>query len=90
MKNTLANRSDDRDSRWTRALFIVIVAAIIRLAFAALIPIFPDEAYYWAWSRHLAAGYFDHPPMIALLIRSSGETSPLGVRFGPIVAGFVA
>lgn len=90
MKNTLANRSDDRDSRWTRALFIVIVAAIIRLAFAALIPIFPDEAYYWAWSRHLAAGYFDHPPAIALLIRSSGATSPLGVRFGPIIAGFVA
>ena len=27
----------------------------------------PDEAVYWAWSRHLALSYFDHPPMIAWL-----------------------
>jgi 4-amino-4-deoxy-L-arabinose transferase-like glycosyltransferase len=87
---TLSDLSEDRDSRWPRALYIVTIAAIIRLVFAAFIPIFPDEAYYWDWSRHLAAGYFDHPPMIALLIRMSGESSPLGIRFGPIVAGFVA
>lgn len=86
----MSDTSADRDSRWPRALFIVTVAAVIRLAFAALIPIFPDEAYYWEWSRHLAAGYFDHPPAIALLIRLTGEASPLGVRFGPILSGFVA
>lgn len=28
-----------------------------------------DEAYYWVWSKHLDWGYFDHPPMIALLIK---------------------
>jgi hypothetical protein len=28
-----------------------------------------DEAYYWMYSKHLAWGYFDHPPMIALMIR---------------------
>jgi len=70
--STPTDRSEDRDTRWSRALYIVTIAAIIRLVFAALIPIFPDEAYYWDWSRHLAAGYFDHPPMIALLIRMSG------------------
>ncbi|HMA24440.1 MAG TPA: glycosyltransferase family 39 protein, partial [Gemmatimonadaceae bacterium] len=86
----MSDTSADRDSRWPRALFIVTVAAVIRLAFAALIPIFPDEAYYWEWSRHLAAGYFDHPPAIALLIRLTGEASSLGVRFGPILSGFVA
>jgi 4-amino-4-deoxy-L-arabinose transferase-like glycosyltransferase len=31
--------------------------------------IHPDEAYYWTWSQHLRLGYFDHPPMIAWLIR---------------------
>jgi hypothetical protein len=31
--------------------------------------IFHDEAYYWLWSKHLAWGYFDHPPMIAWIIR---------------------
>jgi 4-amino-4-deoxy-L-arabinose transferase-like glycosyltransferase len=66
--------------------------------FAGVIPLFPDETYYWEWSRHLAPGYFDHPPAIAILIRLGGvilgpvgaaETS-LAVRLGPVVAGFVA
>jgi 4-amino-4-deoxy-L-arabinose transferase-like glycosyltransferase len=58
---------------------------------AAIIPIVPDEAYYWEWSRHLAAGYYDHPPAIALLVRAGtmlAGDSPLGVRLGSIVAGF--
>lgn len=28
-----------------------------------------DEAYYWFYSRHIKLNYFDHPPMIAFLIR---------------------
>lgn len=28
-----------------------------------------DEAYYWVWSKNLQLSYFDHPPMIAYLIR---------------------
>ena len=27
-----------------------------------------DEAYYWLYSKELAFGYFDHPPMVAWLI----------------------
>lgn len=51
-------------------------------ATAASLPLDADEAYYWMYSRQLAWGYFDHPPLIALLIRIgtgivSGE---LGVR----------
>ena len=71
---------------------------MLRLVIAALIPVFPDETYYWDWSRHLAAGYFDHPPGLALLIRFGMITlaplgvraTPLAVRFGPIVAGWLA
>lgn len=63
------------------------------MAIAALMPLFPDETYYWEWSRRLAAGYFDHPPMIAWLVRAgtllAGDT-PLGVRLFPVVTGFVA
>ena len=36
----------------------------------ALLPLSADEAYYWLWSRHLAAGYYDHPPAIAFVIRA--------------------
>ena len=42
-----------------------------------------DEAYYTLWSRSLAFGYFDHPPMVAALIRASTSVfgdSELGVR----------
>ncbi len=28
-----------------------------------------DEAYYWMYSKHLAWGYFDHPPVTALLVK---------------------
>jgi len=52
------------------AIALVVAASIIRLALAAFIPLLPDETYYWEWSRHIAAGYFDHPPAVALLIRS--------------------
>jgi 4-amino-4-deoxy-L-arabinose transferase-like glycosyltransferase len=40
----------------------------IRLALAAALPVGDDEAYYWEWSRHLAAGYVDHPPAVAYLV----------------------
>jgi hypothetical protein len=41
-----------------------------------------DEAYYWVYSRYPAWGYFDHPPMVALLIKIGYSIFPneLGVR----------
>lgn len=59
-----------------------------RLAIAAILPLTPDEAYYWVWSKALAPGYVDHPPMVALWIHLGtvllGD-SPLGVRLlGPL------
>ena len=38
---------------------------LLRLVVAAGTPLAPDEAYYWVWSRALAPGYLDHPPMVA-------------------------
>ncbi len=41
-----------------------------------------DEAYYWMYSRHLAWGYFDHPPVTALLVKAGYFIfqNELGVR----------
>ena len=41
-----------------------------------------DEAYYWYYAQNLAWGYFDHPPIVALLIKISGFffNGELGVR----------
>lgn len=47
-----------------------------------------DEAYYWLWSKDLAWGYFDHPPMVALFIRLGDRLmhTELGVRLFFILA----
>ncbi len=48
-----------------------------------------DEAYYWLYSRNLAWGYFDHPPMVAILIKAGYAifANELGVRLFFIVMG---
>jgi 4-amino-4-deoxy-L-arabinose transferase-like glycosyltransferase len=75
------------------ALAIVAASGLVRLGLASIVPLVPDEAYYWEWSRRLAPGYFDHPPLIAILI-AAGSTAfgdtPLGVRFFPVLCGTVA
>jgi 4-amino-4-deoxy-L-arabinose transferase-like glycosyltransferase len=39
-----------------------------RLMVAALLPLSPQEAYYWVFSLHPAWSYFDHPPLTAYVI----------------------
>jgi 4-amino-4-deoxy-L-arabinose transferase-like glycosyltransferase len=59
------------------ALFLLQIVAADRLELTF------DEAYYVLWSRHLAWGYLDHPPMVAFVIRASTAlfgASELGVR----------
>ena len=55
---------------------------ILALGQSASTELIADEAYYWVYSRFPDWGYFDHPPMIAVLIRG-GYTifhNELGVR----------
>jgi 4-amino-4-deoxy-L-arabinose transferase-like glycosyltransferase len=74
-------------------LVLVALVLVARLVVAATTGIVDDEAYYWTWSEHLAAGYYDHPPGIAWLIAPFaalfGPTS-LGVRAGPVLVGTLA
>ncbi len=46
-----------------------------------------DEAYYWVFSKYLDWGYFDHPPMVALIIKIGTAFLPgeLGVRIVPLL-----
>ncbi|MCP3465323.1 glycosyltransferase family 39 protein [Bradyrhizobium sp. CCGUVB23] len=72
------------DARIVRNTALMIIALVVlRLVAAALTPITFDEAYYWMWSKSLAGGYYDHPPMVAYVIRAgtmiAGDTE-LGVR----------
>ena len=66
----------------------VLALVGLRLVAAAFTPITFDEAYYWMWSNHLAGGYYDHPPMVAVVIRLgtliAGDTE-FGVRLVSIL-----
>src|ERR1700746_761598 len=68
--------------------FVVLALLVLRLLVAAWTPLTFDEAYYWTWSKHLAGGYYDHPPMVALVIRAgtmiAGDTE-FGVRLVSIL-----
>src|SRR6202051_3244815 len=72
--------------RNTALTLLTLVA--LRLVAAAWTPLTFDEAYYWMWSKHLAGGYYDHPPGVAWVIRSgtmiAGDTE-LGVRLVSIL-----
>ena len=71
---------------------LVIYVTALRLYFGAHVDLMPEETYYWNYSRHLALGYLDHPPMVAWLIRAGtallGHTA-LGVRIGAVLCGLV-
>ncbi|HEY0677089.1 MAG TPA: glycosyltransferase family 39 protein [Chitinophagaceae bacterium] len=55
---------------------------LLNLIQSASTGLLDDEAYYWVYSRFLDWGYFDHPPMVALLIKAGYSIIPgeLGVR----------
>lgn len=77
------------DVRLVRNTVLTILALVaLRLVAAAWTPLTFDEAYYWMWSKHLAGGYYDHPPMVALVIRLgtmlAGDTE-FGVRLVSIL-----
>ena len=77
------------EGRLVRNTALTILGLIaLRLVSAAYTPLTFDEAYYWMWSKHLAGGYYDHPPMVAVVIRLgtliAGDTE-LGVRLVSIL-----
>jgi len=72
------------DRRYALAIIATILVLVgVRLVCAAITPLSFDECLYWLWSKHIAGGYYDHPPINPILIRLGttlfGDT-PLGVR----------
>ena len=50
---------------------LILAVTLLRLLMAAVLPLLPQEAYYWNWSRELDWSYFDHPPLVAYAIALS-------------------
>lgn len=71
-------------------IFLIISGILIRCLIAAGIELGNDEAYYWTYSQRLQWNYFDHPPLVAILIRLttfnlSLQKFELFVRLGGIL-----
>jgi hypothetical protein len=65
----------------------LVVWIIVNLLQSGFTDLNNDEAYYWMYSRYLDWGYFDHPPMIALMIKSGYLLchNELGVRLLTVI-----
>src|SRR6185437_13984738 len=74
------------------AVAVIAAMTALRVAYACLIDLRTDEAYYWTWSKEHALCFLDHPPMISWFIRFGtaifGDTN-LGVRFAGVLAMLV-
>ena len=53
----------------TREKIVLLLFALFNIITNNFIPFYSDETYYWIWSKKLALSYFDHPPMVAYLIK---------------------
>lgn len=74
------------ENRWrTFALAGAAYLALLRLVYLGPAELFPEEAYYWNYAKHMDFGYLDHPPMVAWLIGAGTwlfGNNEFGVRIG--------
>lgn len=72
-----------------KILVLISIATLVRCLIAATIGLGNDEAYYVTYAQHLQWNYFDHPPMVALLIRLTTFnllfTTEFFIRLGTIL-----
>ncbi len=57
----------ERTGGWITWSLLIIV--FIRLLFTGVMGMMPQDAYYDFYAEHLDLSYYDHPPMIAYLLR---------------------
>jgi len=88
------NRSSYRTQPSWEQLGILFVgySLLLRIFYLGGPELIQEEAYYWNYSQHMAAGYLDHPPMVAILIKLGtmlfGDKE-FGVRIGAFVCWIV-
>ena len=77
-----------------RTLFWLLITGltVFRLVFAGHFGLGVDESHYLLFSRRLAWGYFDHPPMVAFLaaLTTLGGKGLFWVRLGPVICSAIS
>lgn len=68
-------------------IVLLLLWLLLNLIQAALTGVIYDESYYFHYSRNLDWGYYDHPPVVALMVRLSSLLfdGGLSVRFVTVV-----
>ncbi len=76
-------------SNRNRLTGLIVIAGIVKIISSASVELGNDEVYYLSYARHLQWNYFDHPPMVALLIKLStcnlNFTNDFFVRLGAVL-----
>jgi hypothetical protein len=76
-----------------RVFLLIVVVSSLKLLFSTTIGLGADEVYYWTFASKLQWNYFDHPPMVAWLIRlTTGNLffhNELSVRLGAIICSSI-
>ncbi|MFI5153459.1 MAG: ArnT family glycosyltransferase [Chitinophagales bacterium] len=72
---------------------LILVTTGIRCCVAIFLELGNDEVYYWTYAQHLEWNYFDHPPMVGLLIRMTSLNlllqSEFFIRLGSILCSAI-
>ncbi|HBE43761.1 MAG TPA: hypothetical protein DDW27_21725, partial [Bacteroidales bacterium] len=68
-------------------IFFLLLWFVINLLQAIFTEVLSDEAYYGLFGKYLDWGYYDHPPLVALMTRISSElfNGNLGIRFMTVI-----
>lgn len=80
--------STNRNEAWPLYYLLVFLLTLGHFVASGFIPLMEDEAYYWTWSQHLSASYFDHPPLVAWVIRATCSVfgdNAFGIRVGAVL-----
>jgi 4-amino-4-deoxy-L-arabinose transferase-like glycosyltransferase len=66
---------------------VFIFSFVVKLIIGILLPLSPDEAYYWVWGHKLQLSYYDHPAFVAWLnlIGQPFENFHSGIRIPAMV-----
>lgn len=81
----IGNMAEQYFKRWNSSQIFyggLALFGLLNLLTAAFMEIHFDEGYYWLYAQNPAFGYFDHPPLIAWMIRAGQFLFPgeLGLR----------
>jgi hypothetical protein len=70
-----------------KASYFILFYTVLNIIQAYFTELTSDEAYYWFYSLKLDWGYYDHPPMVAVLtyLGSFFSDTELGVRLFHII-----